>query len=412
MAEAGIGAEQHEHVGKAGDGGAEGGGHAALGPGVAQRQPVAADHGQRIVAVGDVEAGAEQDGVGGALDAIGADDAGLGDAVDAAIDDLDVGPGERRVVVVGAQDALAADLVGRGQALLQLQVGDGAGAVLAGHHAGQAGDLRVAAHRQVTQFLHGEDGAAPQQPQAGEQAQQGAGAVGDLAIALRHHPGRGALIQRELRHQRRDLRHELDRAGAGADDRDALVLEIEPVVPAGGVEALAPERLQAGDARDQRQMQGADREHHHRRREAPSVGGSQGPACGPLVPARLGQGGAEAQMRREAAPGDDALEVGEDVGLRGEGALPVGFRLRRDGIEVRRDVAGAAGIGVVAPGAADAVGLLQDQERDAPPLEAQRHDQAGEAAADDHHLRGLGAGGWDGGRDMGVHRLSFATMAG
>ena len=45
----------------------------------------------------------------------------------------------------------------------------------------------------------------------------------------------------------RDLGDDLHRARPGADDADALALERDVVVPAGGVERLA---LEVGDARD------------------------------------------------------------------------------------------------------------------------------------------------------------------
>ena len=54
---------------------------------------------------------------------------------------------------------------------------------------------------------------------------------------------------------------------------------------------------------------------------------------------------------------------------------------------MRRDVALAARVVVVAPGAADVVGALEhDEVVDALLLEADRHAQAGEPAADDGHV--------------------------
>ncbi len=50
-----------------------------------------------------------------------------------------------------------------------------------------------------------------------------------------------------------------------------------------------------------------------------------------------------------------------------------------------RHVAGRARVGVLAPGAADVVGLLEDGEGiDAGLLEVHAHGDAGEAGADDH----------------------------
>ena len=54
---------------------------------------------------------------------------------------------------------------------------------------------------------------------------------------------------------RGDLRHELDRAGAGADDRDVAAGQVVVVPPAGRVEHRARERVQARQVRDPRLAQ-------------------------------------------------------------------------------------------------------------------------------------------------------------
>ena len=98
------------------------------------------------------------------------------------------------------------------------------------------------------------------------------------------------------------------------------------------------------------------------------------------------------------------LEVVADLLLRREHRGPVRVRLERERVQVRRHVAGAARVGVLAPGAADRVGLLEDDEvLDARFLELDRCADAGEAVADDHDLvdgsggRGGRMGGADGG---------------
>ena len=57
-----------------------------------------------------------------------------------------------------------------------------------------------------------------------------------------------------------------------------------------------------------------------------------------------------------------AAQVVPDLGLRREGARPVGVGREGERVEVRGHVAGAAGIGVVAPRAADVVGALEHDE--------------------------------------------------
>jgi hypothetical protein len=68
-------------------------------------------------------------------------------------------------------------------------------------------------------------------------------------VGFRHDPRRGALKQLELCDARLDLWHELDRARAGADHRDALAVERIVMVPARRVEQFAGKAFEAGDPR-------------------------------------------------------------------------------------------------------------------------------------------------------------------
>ena len=109
---------------------------------------------------------------------------------------------------------------------------------------------------------------------------------------------------------------------------------------------------------------------------------------GVLVEGRLGDLGAEPDVVRDVEAVHAVLEVGEDLGLLGELPGPVDVGRERERVEVRRHVAGGAGIRVVPPGAADAVGLLVDRERlDAGPLQLDAHADAAEAGADDRDAR-------------------------
>src|SRR3546814_14970732 len=69
-------------------------------------------------------------------------------------------------------------------------------------------------------------------------------------VFARDDPRRRALEDGEVLHPIDDARHDLDRAGAGADHADALAREIDRCVPARGVELRAGETLAAGNLGD------------------------------------------------------------------------------------------------------------------------------------------------------------------
>src|SRR5207247_8042881 len=73
-----------------------------------------------------------------------------------------------------------------------------------------------------------------------------------------------------------------------------------------------------------------------------------------------------------------------DLRLAREGPAPAWVGRERERVQVRGDVAGAAGVGVVPPGAAEVVGALEHQEVvDAGLAEPDRGAEPAEAAADD-----------------------------
>src|SRR5690606_40002411 len=81
-----------------------------------------------------------------------------------------------------------------------------------------------------------------------------------------------------------------------------------------------------------------------------------------LVPGRLVDGVAQPQVRPQPEPVDAVAEVVPDVLLGGEGVPPVRVEGERERVQVGGYVAGAARVGVVAPGAADVVGPLEDEQ--------------------------------------------------
>src|SRR6202012_4568022 len=61
----------------------------------------------------------------------------------------------------------------------------------------------------------------------------------------------------------------------------------------------------------------------------------------------------------QAQPSGGVVDVAENVGLLGVPPSPVGLAGKRVGVQVRWDVAGGTGVGVLPPDAADVTGLLQ-----------------------------------------------------
>ena len=117
----------------------------------------------------------------------------------------------------------------------------------------------------------------------------------------------------------------------------------------------------------------------------------------------------ELDVRLEVEAAHQRLEVVEDLRLFGELAGPVGLRREREAVQVRGHVAGRPRIGVVAPGASDAVGLLVDREGlDPGQLELDGHGEtAGSGTEDDDPRAGCS------GRDrLGQAGPGFATPMG
>ena len=98
--------------------------------------------------------------------------------------------------------------------------------------------------------------------------------------------------------------------------------------------------------------------------------------------------GTEAQVRLQLVCVHQRLEVAEDLWLLGELAGPVGLRGEREAVQVRGHVTGRSWIGVVAPGAAHAVGSFVDGEAVDPcVLQLHGHAQPRRPGTQDGHPR-------------------------
>ena len=216
---------------------------------------------------------------------------------------------------------------------------------------------------------------------------------------------RRALEDVELLARRGEVGDALHRRGAGADDADPLVGQLvhrRPdrvaagvvVVPAAGVEGVALEVLEAGDAGELRHVQRPGAHGEELRRELVAAVGADDPRVTVVVPLQVRDLGVEQRVVVEAELLPDALAVLEDLGRVGVllgGHVP-GLLEQRHVHEARR-VALGAGVAVPVPGAAEVAALLDDADVvDAGLLDAGAGDEPREAAADerDRHVVGLG----------------------
>ena len=155
------------------------------------------------------------------------------------------------------------------------------------------------------------------------------------------------------------------------------------MVPPGRVEDLAGEAAQAGQLRLRRfaeRATGRDQEVG----PVAAVGGVDEPAPAGLHPPRRVHLVPEPQMRAQTVQGHAPAQVGPDLRLGREAAGPVRVGGERQRVQVGRDVAGAARVAVVPPGAAHLVTPVEHQEVVVSPLfQPDRRADPAEAGADD-----------------------------
>ena len=230
--------------------------------------------------------------------------------------------------------------------------------------------------------------------------------------------GRGALHDQQLLAGPRQVRHRLHAGRPGADDRHALVGQLlhQPalrvaagivIVPAAGVEGVALEGLDAGNAGQLGHVQRPGAQADEAGGEDIAAVGRDHPAAGRLVPGDVGHLGVEEGVFIEAVLFPDPLALGQD--LRRVGVLlgrhVTGFFQQRH-VDHRGGVALRARIAVPVPGAAEVAALLDDAHVGDALLDQPRPGhQAREAAADEGegHVVGLRLALDDGG--VGILRI-------
>ena len=386
---------EQEEVGEASDGRAQVRGHRAR-PGLGERPPVPAADVPPEGELLDTEAGAEDDRVHLVLATVRGDDAGGRDARDRIRDDLDVRRRDGGEVVVGDEDALAAERVVRRELPTQLRVRHAPREVAQRDALDELRDARVE-EREAAQLAAAVDARAGEQLQSGGRAEQPALERTKGSVVPGEDPGRGPLEDRERLHPRLDGGDELDCRRARADDGDPLAAEVVVVVPGSGVKGLPLEALETGEGRDARLAQRADGADEDVGRER-TTGGAEVPPRRDGVPGGLFHGVMKAEVRAHAEAVRARLEVRADLGLGRVRAAPVGVPCERERVEVRFDVARAPGVGVVAPHPSELPGALEDEEvLLSTLLQADCRPEAAEAAACDGDVDVARRGGAHGG---------------
>jgi hypothetical protein len=165
------------------------------------------------------------------------------------------------------------------------------------------------------------------------------------------------------------------------------IAHLEAVIPLRRMERAARKAIESWNRRHARLAQRPGRHHEHLRGQR-TGGGVDPPAARVRVPRGASHLVVKTEVRNEIEVSRAALQVAPDLGLPREPPGPARFGREGERVEVRLDVARAAGIGVVAPGAADlARALEQDEVVFAVALQANRGAEAAEAGADDRNAR-------------------------
>ena len=414
---AGVRAHQHEEVGEAGHRGALVG-FRTLAPGIEQVLAATAENhapGNRLLGL---EAGAVHDAVHLTFSSVVIHNGVAFHFTDAIGEHIHVILVQRRVVVVGDQHPLAAEVEIRRDFLAQRLVLDLVADVAAGLQLTDFQDAWVTHKAQHPGFQHPVDALTEGIQGLREFAEHHPLQRADFPVRLGHDPRRRALVQVQVGGIPGNLRHKLDSRSAGADHRHSLAAKIIVVVPVLGVEASAGERLHTLDIRVRRRAQAAHAGHQHLGVQfaefgqgfvaaiqripgleavlfhiGPKLGavaGFDGPGTGSFIPAGTGYVGVKLDVFDQAVLFRAVAQVGFDLRLGGEHPAPVGVLFEGEGVQGRLHVAGAAGVVVFVPGAADVVALFEDHKVvKSCFFEFDGHAEAGEAGADDGDLGGL-----------------------
>ena len=243
--------------------------------------------------------------------AIGGDESRRGDLHDRLIDEGHVGLRHRRVVVIGEQEPLAADVVPWREPSPKGRVAhlpDEMAPEEACRDASEPAMPEGEEEHLVPQILQG----SREPLEAWHATIERAPPRGDRTIMTWQHPRGCALRHQQLPDARLDRRDHLDRRGAGTDDRDALPIEWDRCIPLRRVEAGTTEGVEPRDVRPHRIAERPCRDD-----QMLGVPGAtrrlDDPALRLLIPVGLLHGLVEPEMGEHLLLGGDALEVTMDL---------------------------------------------------------------------------------------------------
>ena len=182
-------------------------------------------------------------------------------------------------------------------------------------------------------------------------------------IELRSDPACRPLKHGEFLHVRRDRRHDLYSARAGADNADPSVVQRDIMTPTGRVKHVSFEVLDAVDLRISRIDQAADGRNHDACGEGVALRGRERPHAITFVKLRADDLGVASKMGVELPLIDKADQITLNLIPTRIATGPVRILLERKRINVRLHVAGAPWIGVVAPSPTHFARALEHDER-------------------------------------------------
>src|SRR5216684_1441291 len=215
VTKAGVGAQKDEEIGEAVDGDAEIGRH-AFPPRIVNFHAALPYHAATDQRLGGAKTGAINQDIDRTLDAVTRDDAVRAHLGDSFRDQLDVRTIECWIVVVGNEDAFAAQLIVGRERRANLLIFDVPGEMAARNGLDHLTESLIAEKAEDTEFLTPEKQLAQGPAGDGDGTEAAPPFFTDGKIEARDDPRRRALKKRKLADVRRDLRDELDGACPGA----------------------------------------------------------------------------------------------------------------------------------------------------------------------------------------------------